>query len=262
MLVVQRWILARLRHHRCFSLAEVNQCIAGLLEDLNNRPFKQLPGSRRSAFKALDQPALKPLPRHPYRYVVIKPVTVNIDYHVQYRHHYYSVPHQYVGEKLDLHAGETLVELYFRQQRVATHPRRDRPGFTTNPAHIIGHNTWSPERLLRWAREMGPAVGTWVSRQLSAAPTRSRLTASVWACCTSANATLPAASMAPVVLPTRPGWCASNTSDTSWRIIGTNCPTHPIRPPNCPRTTRTSVAGITSTEGDHHDHHHHPRTTA
>ena len=34
-LVVQRWILARLRHHRCFSLAEVNQCIAGLLEDLN-----------------------------------------------------------------------------------------------------------------------------------------------------------------------------------------------------------------------------------
>ena len=51
-LVVQRWILARLRHHRCFSLAEVNQCIAGLLEDLNNRPFKQLPGSRRSAFEA------------------------------------------------------------------------------------------------------------------------------------------------------------------------------------------------------------------
>ena len=127
-LVVQRWILARLRHHRCFSLAEVNQCIAGLLDDLNNRPFKQLPGSRRSAFEALDKPALKPLPRHPYRYVVIKPVTVNIDYHVQYRRHYYSVPHQYVGEKLDLHAGETLVELYFRQQRVATHPRQDRPG--------------------------------------------------------------------------------------------------------------------------------------
>ncbi len=64
MLVVQRWILARLRHHRCFSLAEVNQCIAGLLEDLNNRPFKQLPGSRRSAFEALDKPALRPLPRY------------------------------------------------------------------------------------------------------------------------------------------------------------------------------------------------------
>ena len=169
-LVVQRWILARLRHHRCFSLAEVNQCIAGLLEDLNNRPFKQLPGSRRSAFEALDKPALRPLPRHPYRYVVIKPVTVNIDYHVQYRHHYYSVPHQYVGEKLDLHAGETLVELYFRQQRVATHPRQDRPGFTTNPAHMPtrhrAQHQWSPERLMRWAREMGPAVDTWVSRQL------------------------------------------------------------------------------------------------
>ena len=169
-LVVQRWILARLRHHRCFSLAEVNQCIAGLLEDLNNRPFKQLPGSRRSAFEALDKPALRPLPRHPYRYVAIKPVTVNIDYHVQYRHHYYSVPHQYVGEKLDLHAGETLVELYCRQQRVATHPRQDRPGFTTNPAHMPtrhrAQHQWSPERLMRWAREMGPDVGSWVSRQL------------------------------------------------------------------------------------------------
>ena len=169
-LVVQRWILARLRHHRCFSLAEVNQCIAGLLEDLNQRPFKQLPDSRRSAFEALDQPALKPLPRHPYRYVAIKPVTINIDYHVQYRRHYYSVPHQYVGEKLDLHASETLVELYFRQQRVATHPRQDRPGFTTHPAHMPtrhrAQHQWSHERLLRWAREMGPAVGTWVSRQL------------------------------------------------------------------------------------------------
>ena len=169
-LVVQRWILARLRHHRLFSLHEVNRCIAGLLEDLNNRPFKQLPGSRRSAFETLDKPALKSLPRHPYRYIAIKPVTVHIDYHVQYQTHYYSVPHQYVGERLDLHAGETLVELYYRQQRVATHPRRDRPGFTTNPAHMPARHRaqhqWSPERLLRWARDIGPDVDNWVSRQL------------------------------------------------------------------------------------------------
>ena len=67
-LVVQRWILARLRHHSFFSLAELNQCIRALLEDLNNRPFKQLPGCRRSAFEQLDKPALKPLPVHPYQY--------------------------------------------------------------------------------------------------------------------------------------------------------------------------------------------------
>ena len=93
MQIVERWILARLRHHSFFSLTELNQCIRALLEELNQKPFKQLPGNRRQAFEQLDQPALKPLPRHPYRYVDIKPVKVNIDYHVQYQRHHYSVPH-------------------------------------------------------------------------------------------------------------------------------------------------------------------------
>jgi len=168
-LVVQRWILARLRHHSFFSLAELNQCIRALLEDLNNRPFKQLPGCRRSAFEQLDRPALKPLPRHPYQYVAIKPVKVNIDYHVQYEVHCYSVPHQYVGERLELHASDTLVEAYFRRQLVATHPRKYTPGFTTNPAHMPKrhreHQKWSPGRLKRWAGDIGPDTQTWVSDQ-------------------------------------------------------------------------------------------------
>ncbi len=168
-LVVQRWILARLRHHTFFSLAELNQCIRALLEDLNNRPFKQLPGSRRSAFEQLDQPALKPLPVQPYQYVAIKPVKVNIDYHVQYHDHCYSVPHQYVGERLELHVGETLVEAYFRRQLVASHPCKHTPGFTTNPAHMPGRHRaqhqWSPGRLTRWAGDIGPDTGAWVAGQ-------------------------------------------------------------------------------------------------
>ncbi len=168
-LVVQRWILARLRHHSFFSLAELNQCIRALLEDLNNRPFKQLPGCRRSAFEQLDKPALKPLPTQPYRYVAIKPVKVNIDYHVQYKDHSYSVPHQYVGERLELHASETLVEVYFRRQLVATHPRKHTPGFTTNPAHMPkrhqAQQQWTPGRLKRWAGDIGPDTGAWVSDQ-------------------------------------------------------------------------------------------------
>ena len=115
-LLAQRWILARLRHHRCFSLDELNRHIATLLTDLNHRPFKRRPGCRQSAFEALDKPAMKPLPPHPYEYVHIKPATVHVDYHVQYRQHYYSVPHQYVGERVEVHASNTLIELYFRQR--------------------------------------------------------------------------------------------------------------------------------------------------
>ncbi len=168
--VIERWILARLRHHTFFSLAELNQCVRALLEDLNNRPFKQLPGCRRSAFEQLDKPALRALPTQPYRYVAIKPVKVNIDYHVEYKPHYYSVPHQYVGEKLELHASDTLVEIYFRRQLVATHPRKYTPGFTTNPVHMPKHHRaqqqWTPGRLKRWAQEIGPDTLTWVTAQL------------------------------------------------------------------------------------------------
>lgn len=169
-LVVQRWILARLRHHTFFSLAELNQCIHALLEDLNNRPFKQLPGCRRSAFEQLDRPALKPLPAQPYSYIAIKPVKVNIDYHVRYENHDYSVPHQYVGERLEVHAGDTLVEIYFRRQLIATHPRKHTPGFTTNPAHMPkrhrAQQQWTPGRLKRWAQEIGPDTRAWVTAQL------------------------------------------------------------------------------------------------
>ena len=169
--IVERWILARLRHHTFFSLAELNQCIRALLDELNEKPFKQLPGNRRLAFEQLDKPALKPLPRHPYRYVDIKPVKVNIDYHVQYQTHHYSVPHQYVGETLELHASDTLITLYFRQQPVATHARKYRPGMTTEPAHMPKrhhkHQQWTPGRLKNWARDIGPAVLAWVDAQLT-----------------------------------------------------------------------------------------------
>lgn len=169
-LLAQRWILARLRHHQFFALDELNRHIATLLDELNHRPFKRRPGSRHAAFETLDKPALKPLPPQPYEYVHIKPVTVHIDYHVLYQQHYYSVPHQYVGERVELQASDSLIELYFHQRPIATHARRDGYGFTTDPAHMPerhrAQQQWSPERLKRWAAQLGPDVHTWVRHQL------------------------------------------------------------------------------------------------
>lgn len=170
--IVERWILARLRRHSFFSLAELNQAIAVLLEELNHKPFRQLPGNRRAAFEQLDQPVLKPLPLQPYQYVDIKPVKVNIDYHVQYQQHHYSVPHQYVGETLELHASDTLITLYCQRRQVASHLRQFRPGTTTEATHMpVRHShqqQWTPGRLKQWARDIGPEVLVWVSTQLAA----------------------------------------------------------------------------------------------
>jgi len=169
--IIERWILARLRHHTFFSLAELNQCIKALLKEVNNKPFKQLKGSRQLWFESIDKPALQPLPRLAYQYTHIKTVKVNIDYHLQYDNHLYSVPHHLVGEKLELHAKEHLIELYFHNKRITSHVRKYHPGMTTVPAHMPvkheKHHKWTPGRLMNWAKDIGDDVLVWVKTVLS-----------------------------------------------------------------------------------------------
>jgi hypothetical protein len=61
-----RWITAKLRNRRFFSLAELNAAIATLLVQLNDRLSRHLGASRRTLFEQLEQPALKRLPAEPY----------------------------------------------------------------------------------------------------------------------------------------------------------------------------------------------------
>jgi len=168
--IIERWILARLRHQTFFSLAELNACIKALLIDVNNRPFKQLKGTRQQWFESLDKPALLPLPKQAYQYTDIKTVKVNIDYHVQYDQHLYSVPHHLVGEKLSLHAKDQIIAIYFHHQRVCSHARQYRPGTTTVAGHMPvkheKHQQWTAGRLMNWAKDLGDDVLIWVKTQL------------------------------------------------------------------------------------------------
>src|SRR3984893_60598 len=121
--IVERWIMARLRHQQFASVHEVNQAIAPLLIRLNDRPFQHLPGSRASAFPQLDAPALSPQPLLPYELATFKTVKAGIDYHVEVDRHRYSVPHALVGQHLEARVTRTTVELLHRGQRVACHAR-------------------------------------------------------------------------------------------------------------------------------------------
>ena len=116
--VVERWILARLRHQTFFSLAELNRSIAALLVDLNQRAFKKLPGNRASAFAELDRPALRPLPAQRMPIARFKPARVYIDYHVELDGHYYSVPHALVGEPVELRITAGTLEVLHGSKRV------------------------------------------------------------------------------------------------------------------------------------------------
>jgi transposase len=172
--VVERWILARLRHHTFFSLAELNAAIRDLLVELNDRPFQKLPGSRQSAFASLDQPALRPLPEAPYEYAEWKQAKPGIDYHVEVDKRFYSVPHRWVGHVLDVRATASAVEVFHKGQRIAAHARSHKERFSTLPEHMPSshrqHREWSPGRFLNWAQEVGPATLAVVKRQLEDLP--------------------------------------------------------------------------------------------
>ena len=171
-LLVERWILAALRRRTFFSLAELNAAITGLLEKLNARPFKKLPGTRRAHFEALDKPALRPLPAAPYVYAEWKKARVHIDYHVAIDGHYYSVPHALIKKQLDVRITQHTVECFHRGQRVASHRRSLNKGrHTTVPAHMpeahrqVGE--WTPQRLANWAAKTGQATEKLISTVLT-----------------------------------------------------------------------------------------------
>jgi transposase len=171
--VVERWILARLRNRQFFSLHQLNQAIAELLENLNNKAFQKLPGSRKSAFESLDRPALNPLPAQLYQFAEWKKATVNVDYHIEVERHYYSVPHTLIKKKLDVRITNNTVECFYKNKRVASHIRSHLKGrHSTIKEHMPkAHQKWAqwtPDRFIRWAGKIGPHTQKLIENVLNA----------------------------------------------------------------------------------------------
>lgn len=173
--LAERWVLAPLRDHRFTSLAELNAAIVPLREALNDRPFQKLPGTRRTVFVAVDQPALRALPPTPYEYATWGTAKVNIDYHIAVEKHLYSVPYLLVRAEVEVRLTATMIEVLHQGKRVAVHVRRSGVGgYSTDPAHRPqshqAHLEWTPSRLIAWGRSLGPATGTVVERILAQQP--------------------------------------------------------------------------------------------
>jgi transposase len=173
--VVERWILARLRKRRFFSLHELNAAIGALLVELNAKPFKKLAGSRASCFEALERPALKPLPSTRYELVQFKSCRVNIDYHVEIDASFYSVPHALVRQPVEARISASTVEILFKGKRVASHAKASkRASYVTVAEHMPAahraHAQWSPSKLIAWGERVGPATGKLIERLLAERP--------------------------------------------------------------------------------------------
>ncbi len=173
--VVQRWVLARLRHRRFFSLAELNGAIRELTADLNARPMRHLGTTRRALFEAIEGGTLLALPTEPYAYAEWRRCRAGLDYHVGVHGHFYSVPYRLAREVIEARTTDRSVELFHRGNRVACHLRNLRPGrHTTIAEHMPSahrrHAEWTPTRLLREAAAIGPSTIALVEHILTARP--------------------------------------------------------------------------------------------
>jgi transposase len=173
--IVGRWILARLRNRRFFSLAALNEAIRGLLADLNDRTLRGWGRSRRQLFDELDRPALLPLPDQPYEYAEWKRCRVNLDYHVEIAKHYYSVPHGLVRQDVEARITARTVEIFLRGKRVASHLRSTLPHRPTTvaehmPSSHRRYRDWTHERIRSDAAKIGPDADTLIDVILRSRP--------------------------------------------------------------------------------------------
>ncbi len=168
-------MLAPLRDRTFFSLAELNRAIGELVAELNGRPFQKLEGSRRSLFEELDRPALRPLPAERYQFAQWRKARVNIDYHIEVDHNYYSVPYTLVRKEVEVRLTLGTVEAFFRGRRVASHIRAcGRGRFVTDEAHMPEAHRRQRDRTPSWliaqAEAIGPETGKLVRAILRERP--------------------------------------------------------------------------------------------
>jgi transposase len=173
--VVERWVIAALRHRKFFRLEEVNRAVRDLLERLNQRPFRKREGSRASVFAALERSALRPLPAERFDMSQWSRARVNIDYHIAFQGNFYSVPYTLVQEPVEVRSTPATVEIFHQGQRVASHLRSRTRGqaVTENqhrPKSHQAHLEWTPSRMVTWAEQTGPHTARLFERILAEKP--------------------------------------------------------------------------------------------
>lgn len=169
-LVYQR-IYYRLSKQTFFSLHALNQAISALLTQYNDYAFQNRPTSRMQQFLDLEQSALQPLPASPYQIRYYKRAKVQKISHIYLSadKNYYSVPHRYVGQHVEVQYNLSVVEVFFNGERIAHHRRSPKAGhYTTVAEHMPSthqaYDSWSPQWFQDMAERIGPHTRTYITR--------------------------------------------------------------------------------------------------
>jgi transposase len=174
-LIIQRWILAKLRHERIYGLAALNARLRELMLIANSKRFKQYPECRLELFEQLDKPYLRPIPANRYLYREYNKVRVSGDYHIKVDKHCYSVPYRLIGQEIDVWYTASTVECCHKNVCVARHIRsNEQRGKTTCTEHMPkAHSEYAgltAAKMLSWAKSIGISTSSIVERIVQESP--------------------------------------------------------------------------------------------
>lgn len=168
--IVERRIIARLRHTRFLSLEELTDAVKEYVRELNFQPFQKIEGSRQSVFLEIEQHTLMKLPETRYEYAQFKQAKAGFDYHVALdKAHYYSIPYQFAGKMVQIRSTSRTVEVFCEGERIACHLRNSNINkrYITDPSHMPENHKavsdWSPQRFLSWAEKTGIKTKEYIS---------------------------------------------------------------------------------------------------
>jgi transposase len=167
--IVYRRIYTQLSTHTYFTLESLNTSIREALELLNNAPFKGRHYSRRQQFEEVEKDTLQPLPVYRYEFKQQHIVTVMKNGHVclAVDKHYYSVPYRFIGKKVKIQYTTTQVEIYYKYEQIAAHPRQGRKyHYTTINEHLASSHRymseWTPEKFIEQAKAIDEEVAAYI----------------------------------------------------------------------------------------------------
>ena len=173
--IISTWILAALRDQQFLSLYELNSAIREKLNEFNNKPFQRKEGSRQIAFGE-EKLFLIPLPQNPFELATWKIATVQYNYHISVDSQNYSVPYEYIKQKVDVRLTRNIVEVFFEGHRICSHPRLyGRKGqYSTQDIHMPPDHRkyveWNGNRFRKWAEKIGSNTAAVVEHLLTSHP--------------------------------------------------------------------------------------------
>ena len=168
-LLVERRVLAPLRHHVFHDLASLNRAIAVQVRKINEKPYTDGTGENRfGRFESVDAPHMQPLPDRRWQRTVWRTNKVHPDYHITIDYRLYSVPFEYIGKEVDVRLRGRVIDVFYRGKQIASHLKSDNGRASTLEEHKPkAHQRAGVEatraQLEKRARDIGAHVHAFVT---------------------------------------------------------------------------------------------------